>query len=263
MNLSKITIVLDQVRHPDNLGSALRAMKNTGLSRITLSAPLTREFDRARHLATDAIDLLPEMKVCGSLSEAVAHGTLVAGTTSRRPDSRRCIWLDELVELADRETDAGGEAVIVFGNERRGLSNAELDWCQYVVNIPTAPAKSSINLAQSVMLVAHALFTKAHRQALQRRQEAGLFTSPQPEKREEPAAAGMLHALYGMARPLLTEAGFLNAQNPDHILSELERLLERARPTKREAELLLAAVRQLTRVQKARRDDGDGGSRSD
>ena len=252
MDLSNITIVLDQVRHPDNLGSALRAMKNTGLSRITLSAPLTQEFDRARHLATDAIDLLPQMKVCGTLAEAVAHGTLVAGTTSRRPDCRRCIWLDELVQLADRETDAGGEVILVFGNERRGLSNAELDWCQCVVNIPTAPAKSSINLAQSVMLVAHALFTASHRQALQRRLEAGLSTAPQPEKREAPATAGMLQALYGAARPLLVEAGFLNAQNPGHILSELERLLERAHPTKREAELLLAAAKQLARAQKIR-----------
>lgn len=231
--------------HPDNLGSALRAMKNTGLSRITLSAPLTREFDRARHLATDAIDLLPRMKVCESLSEAVAHGTLVAGTTSRRPDCRRTIWLEDLVSLADKETDSGGEVVIVFGNERRGLSNKELDWCQYAVNIPTAPEKDSINLAQSVMLVSHALFTLAHRQEQERRREAGLYTTPQAPEREDPATAGMLQALYALAQPLLVQADFLNAQNPDHIFSELERLLERSKPTKREVQLLISAVKQL------------------
>ena len=252
MDLSRITLVLDQVRHPDNLGSALRAMKNTGLSRIALSAPQTREFDRARHLATDAIDLLPDMRVFDTLAEAVAQGTLVAGTTSRHPEHRETIWLDELVALADRETESGGQLVVVFGNERRGLSNAELDVCHLVVNIPTAPAKDSINLAQSVMLVSHALFCVAHRQQEEARRE-GERALPRRsigggDASLMPAPAAALQALYDRARPLLVEAGFLNPQNPDLIFAELKRLLERARPTRREVELLIAAARQLARL---------------
>jgi tRNA/rRNA methyltransferase len=243
MNLSHITIVLDQVRHPDNLGSALRAMKNTGLSRISLCAAQTRDFDRARVLATDAIDLLPRMRLFETLPQAVAHGTLIAGMTSRQLGHRPTMWLDQFVELADRETASGGEVVIVFGNERRGLSNAELDVCHLAVNIPTAPEKSSINLAQSVMLVAHALFSKSHRE-----QQERYCPSEVPVSLEALCApAGLVQALYDRAFPLLLEADFLNPQSPGLIFAELKRLLERARPTKREVELLLSALKHLER----------------
>jgi tRNA/rRNA methyltransferase len=238
MDLTRITFVLDKVRHPDNLGATCRAMKNSGLSRLTLADPFTRDFERARVMATDADDLLATMKVEPDLATAVAHGTLVVGTTGRVPEKRPSIWLSELVELAGRETDRGGEVVVVFGNEQRGLSDAELDHCQLVVNIPAAPAKTSINLAQAVMLVGHALYAST----------VGPKPAPLPE---EPAARmATLEALYARMREALLTADFLNAQNPDAILSELKRLLERARPTQREAELLLNAFKHLQRAMK-------------
>ena len=234
MDLSRVTFVLDKVRHPDNLGSALRAMKNSGLARIVVADPVTRDFERARKMAVDADDLLEGMRVAPDLAAAVAHGTLVAGTTSRRPEGREALWLGEFVARASAETDAGGEVVVVFGNEQRGLSDEELDHCHLVVNIPTAPAKPSINLAQSVMLVAHACYLAS-------------FAPAQPAARPEPANAGLLEALYGQMRTVLLEADFLNRQNPDAILSELKRLIERAGPTRREAELWLTAFKHLGR----------------
>lgn len=241
MNLSRITIVLDQVQHPDNLGSSLRAMKNTGLSRIFLSAPKTRNFERARVLATDAIDLLPEMRVFEHLSDAIAHGTLVVGTTSRQdPGHRSSLWLDEFIELAAQETDKGGELVVVFGNERRGLSNAELDLCHLVVNIPTSPKKSSINLAQSVMLISHALFSNYWKSSITKK----IQTTSNNHFIEQPeVTAGLLNKLYERALQILMEINFLNRQNPQLIFSEFKRLLERARPTRREIELLISVIK--------------------
>ncbi len=235
MDLSRVTLVLDKVRHPDNLGSALRAMKNSGLARLILSDPVTRDFERARVMATDADDLLEKVQLVPDLASAVSHGTLVAGTTSRIPAKRPSMWLREFVQRASRETDQGGEVVLVFGNEQRGLSDKELDHCQLVVNIPTAPEKSSINLAQSVMLVGHALY------------EASLAPKLPPEDAPPPAQVATLQALWTRMREALLTADFLNLQNPDEILSELKRLLERANPTQREAELLLNAFKHLQR----------------
>jgi tRNA/rRNA methyltransferase len=235
LDLSRITVVLDKVRHPDNLGAALRAMKNSGLSRIVLSEPVTHAFERSRKMATGADDLLDGMRTEPSLSAAVAHGTLVAGTTSRRPEKRPTLWLRDFVARASAETDSGGEVVIVFGNERRGLSDAELDCCSLVVNIPTSPAKSSINLAQSVMLVSHACYVAS-------------LKPPQPTERPPAAPAGLLEALWTKTREVLLEADFLNRQNPDAILSELKRMIERSSPSKREAEILLTAFKHLDRA---------------
>jgi len=235
VDLSRVTFVLDKTRHPDNLGSALRALKNSGLSRIILSDPETRDFDRARVMATDAADLLDRLVIAGSLGEAVAHGTLVAGTTSRAPPGRHAVPLREFVARASAETDAGGEVVFVFGNERRGLSNEELDFCPVVVTIPSAPEQPSLNLAQAVMLAAHECYLASLHPA-------------QPIARPPPAKAGTLQALYGQMQTALLAADFLNPQNPDAILSELKRILERAEPSQREAELLLTAFKHLVRA---------------
>jgi tRNA/rRNA methyltransferase len=234
LDLARVRFVLDKVRHPDNLGSALRALKNSGLSRIALADPHTHEFDRARRMATDAEDLLNGLEVAKDLSEAVASATLVAGTTSRAPAGRPTVWLRDFVAQASAETDAGGEVAFVFGNEQRGLSDAELDHCHIVVNIPTAPQKPSINLAQSVMLAAHECYLAS-------------LAPRAPAARPTPAAAGLLEALYGKMRSALLAAEFLNPQNPDAILSELKRLIERAGPSQREAELLLNAFKHLER----------------
>ncbi|MFN7131221.1 MAG: RNA methyltransferase [Myxococcales bacterium] len=236
MDLARVTLVLDKVRHPDNLGSTLRAMRNCGLSRLTLVDPQTRDFERAKVMATDAADLLHTLVEQPDLPAAVAHGTLVAGTTSRQPEGRRCLWLRDFARLAAEETARGGEVVVVFGNEQRGLSDAELDHCQWVVNIPTSSEKSSINLAQSVMLVGYELFTASF--------DVPAATPPEGE----PANAGELNALYARMREALLDADFLNPHNPDAILSELKRLLERARPNRREAELLLNAFKHLQRA---------------
>lgn len=236
MDLSKVTVVLDKVRHPDNLGSALRAMKNSGLSRLTLVDPQTTDFDRAKVMGLDASELLDRMVTTSTLSDAVSHGTLVGGTTSRRLQDRPSLWLREFVEKASRETDAGGEVVVVFGNEQRGLSDVELDACQVVVNIPASPAKESINLAQAVMLVSHECYLSS------------LAPSPTPPEGPPGARAATLQALWERMRTVLAQADFLNAQNPDAILTELARTLERARPSQREAELWLNAFKHLGRA---------------
>ncbi|HEY3452891.1 MAG TPA: TrmH family RNA methyltransferase [Myxococcales bacterium] len=237
MDLSKVTIVLDKVRHPDNLGSALRAMKNSGLSRLTLVDPQTTDFDRAKVMGLDASELLDRMVTTPTLKEAVGHGTLVGGTTSRRPQDRPTLWLREFAQKASQETDAGGEVVIVFGNEQRGLSDVELDACQVVVNIPASPAKESINLAQAVMLVSHECYV------------ASLAAPSQPPADQPPGArVATVHALYDRMRAVLLQADYLNAQNPDAILTEVTRTLERARLTQREAELWLNAFKHLARA---------------
>lgn len=251
MDLSRLTIVLDKVRHPDNLGSALRAMKNSGLSRLTLVSPQTDDFDRAKVMGLDASELLDRAVTVSSLREAVGHGTLVAGTTSRRLQDRPSLWLREFAARASRETDAGGEVVVVFGNEQRGLSDVELDCCQVVVNIPASPAKESINLAQAVMLVAHECYVTS----------LGMTGAPppppEPAAGEDPAArAATVEALYDRMRTVLLEADYLNPQNPDAILTEVKRTLERARLTQREAELWLNAFKHLARAMKPGRPRG-------
>jgi tRNA/rRNA methyltransferase len=129
---------------------------------------------------------------------------------------------------------------ILFGEERRGLSDAELSLCQAVCTVPTATAYDSMNLAQAVAVVAYEVSL------------AGRAGAPAGPPRAEPARHATVEALWERLREVLARVGYLNPENPDHILDEWRRILARAEPTQREVELLAAAARALERALRGR-----------
>lgn len=272
MHPGKIRIVLHRPQSADNLGAAARVMKNFGLSRLVVVAPLawsglprraggpgvppgaTAGADvlaRARRMARKASDLLDRIEVHGDLAGALGPSTWTCGTTSRGVEGRP--WLDPR-ELAAELTrrSAAGEVAVVFGEERRGLSDAELELCQAVCTIPTSAAYDSMNLAQAVAVVAYEV-AAARAAPLGPAQAIGRGGG-------EPARHATVEALWERARAVLGAVGYLNPQNPEHILADFRRLLARADPGQREVELLVAALRAVERRLAEDRRGGGGGS---
>jgi len=257
MEPGKVRIVLHRPQSADNIGAAARAMKNFGLARLVIVAPpswagpprsggpgTAREdvLARARRLARRASDILEGAEIHDGLREALGPAVWTCGTTSRAVEGRPRLDPQGLAAEVARRS-ARGEVAVVFGQERRGLSDAELELCQAVCSIPTAPAYDSMNLAQSVAVLAY---------------EIGRPRSvpAPPVTPAEPARHETIEALWDRLRALLGAAGYLNPQNPEHILADLRRLVARAEPTQREVELVLAAVRALERkLREARLDD--------
>lgn len=240
--------VLHRPSSAENIGAVARVLANFGLGRMRVVAPpswsgLPRSgrgvnatedvFRRARRTARRARPVLDGAEVVPTLDAALAGTVWACGTTSRDVEGRPRLTPRELgPEVARRSL--GGPVAVVLGEERRGLSDAELTACAAVCTIPTGPAYDSMNLAQAAAVLAYEV-------ALAR--GAG-FASP-PEA--EPARHETVEAFWSRARTLLAEAGYLNPQNPDAILAEWRRLLTRAEPTQREAELLAAAAKSLAR----------------
>lgn len=247
-------LVLHRPQSAENLGAVARVMKNFGLARLAIvvppawsgpprsGGPGTARADvlaRARRTARKASDLLEAAELHDDLRGALRRSTWVCGTTSRAVEGRPSFDPTALgAEVARRS--AAGEVAIVFGEERRGLSDAELSLCQAICTIPTSPAYDSMNLAQAVAVVAYEIARAAR---------AGGEAAP---PRADPARHETIEALWGHARALLSAAGFLNRQNPEPILAEVRRVLARAEPTQREAELLAGAVRALERIVRGR-----------
>jgi tRNA/rRNA methyltransferase len=261
MDLRKIRLVLDRPASADNLGAAARVMKNFGLARLVVVAPpswagpprgggpgVARDdiLARARRMARKASDLLETLEVHRDLPSALGLATWTVGTTSRDHGGLPRLDPRELAAELGRRGDAG-EVAVVFGQERRGMSDAELDLCQAVCTIPTAPAYDSMNLAQAVAVVAYEIAMAAPRAGPAARAEA---------PGAGPARHETVEALWARARALLGQAGYLNPQNPEHILADFRRLLTRAEPAQREVELLIAAIRALER--KLREPDRGG-----
>jgi tRNA/rRNA methyltransferase/tRNA (cytidine32/uridine32-2'-O)-methyltransferase len=179
MLLSDVMIVLSRPAEAGNVGAVCRAMKNMGLSRLRLAAPDFTVSDAGEQgflseaglgfggnlaiiqaRAVHAKDIWEEAETFASLAEAVKDCSLVIGTTRRRGRHRKQITMTP-AEIAAFLKAHPGPAALVFGNERTGLEDEELECCNLASHIPANDAFPSLNLSHAVMVYAYELF-KAH-----------------------------------------------------------------------------------------------------
>ncbi len=240
MSLSNIRIVLLNTTHPGNIGGAARAMKNMCLESLVLVSP--REFpgEEATARAAGADDILSRARVCDSLDEALQGCHLVIGSSAR---SRRIAWpmLDPPTAAARLVSEAAaGEVALLFGPERTGLTNEQLDRCHFLVSIPANPEFSSLNLAGAVQVLAYELRLASRGSVLPR--EDGVSSGDSPL-----ASADDLQRLYEHLEETLIQIQFLDPQNPRKLMRRLTRLYNRARLDSNELNILrgiLTAVQQ-------------------
>lgn len=227
MTPAGVDIVLVRPARPANVAAACRALKNMGLGSLVLvdAPPVPAE---ARALAYGAWDVLDAARHVSTLREAVAPCTLVVATSGKADPQSLTPRA-----LADRAPALAGDGrtALVFGPESTGLHRDELDLCPWRVHIPTAPAHSSLNLAQAVLVLAYEIQVSAAAAS------PTLLASPAPSGEFEQAVSALGSALLAV--------GYLNPSNPGAVLAELRRLLARAQPTRREVLLLRGLARQV------------------
>jgi tRNA (cytidine32/uridine32-2'-O)-methyltransferase len=158
--LSNIRILLVATTHPGNIGGVARAMKNMGLADLGLVNPKIYPSAEADARAAGAEDILRNAQVFDTLDEALADRQRIIGASARL----RTIAWPQLTprQCADKITVSGHvKTAILFGRERTGLTNAELERCHYLLHIPCNPEFSSLNVAAAVQVVAYELFQAA------------------------------------------------------------------------------------------------------
>jgi TrmH family RNA methyltransferase len=222
-----VRFVLVRPRVAENVGAAARVLRNFGHADWVLVDPERLDLDVARRLAVGAEDLIDQVRAVPSLDDAVGDCAWVIGTESRKVRGRAPLEPEGLAgAVADVATR--GRTAIVFGGERDGLRAAELARCD----------EPSLNLAQAVAIYAFAL------------REAPL-AAPRPVAAVRTAAADAeLVAVEESLRSALTVRGFLRGPER-HAVLDLGRTLRRARLTRKEARLWVAALRSVARKEKA------------
>jgi tRNA/rRNA methyltransferase/tRNA (cytidine32/uridine32-2'-O)-methyltransferase len=227
MSEGKIRVVLFETSHPGNIGAAARALKTMGLEGLWLVRPQAYPHADATARASGADDVLAAARVCASLDEALAGCRLVLGTTAR---DRRMDWPQYDAREGARALAAEaaqGDVAVLFGPERIGLTNAEIDRCQGALTIPANPDYSSLNLGAAVQVIAYEL-----RMAL-------LEGSDRAVPEADPVAtADELEGMYAHMEATLTALDFLDPANPKHLMRRLRRLFSRARPDAREVNIV-------------------------
>ena len=156
--LDRITIVLVAARNPLNIGAAARAMSNFGFLRLRLVNRYQLAFREAQS-AVGASALLQSAQECATVSEAIADCSLVIGTTAvgTRQLDHPVHRLESGVRLIREHIAAGAHAAILFGSEKRGLSNEDLSYCHWLMRIPTREEHISMNLGQAVAVCLYEL----------------------------------------------------------------------------------------------------------
>jgi tRNA (cytidine32/uridine32-2'-O)-methyltransferase len=236
----RIRVVLVGTQHPGNIGSAARAMKTMGLSRLALVAPERFPHADASALAAGADDLLAAATLHATLAEAVADCHLVLGCTAR---SRRVPLPEQVPREAARialaEADAGAQVALVFGRERTGLDNDELQLCHGAVHIPANPGYSSLNLAAAVQVLAYEL----------RMARLGQGAAPDADAPRELAAShAQVEGLFAQLAEALEAIDFHKGRAPDSAMRKLRRLFLRSRLDEQEVRLLRGVLSDVQRM---------------
>lgn len=236
-----IRIVLVGTTHPGNIGAVARAMKNMGLSDLALVNPGKFPDKEATVRASGATDILENASVVSSLEDALTDCVYVAGASAR---SRTINWPSmgprDCAERMLLESKHGKVAA-VFGPEKSGLHNDDLDLCHTLLTIPTDSGFSSLNLAMAVQILTYEL-----------RVAGMLDMGPGFESEAPPATGDEMERFYAHLEKVMTELGFLDPDNPRFLMRRMRRLFIRARPDKNEANILRGFLTAIERERSSR-----------
>jgi len=224
-------MVLVNTTHPGNIGGAARAIKNMGLTELYLVQPREYPAPRAVWRAAGARDILANAKIVESLDEAIEGCGLVVGTSVRE---RRIPWpLINPRECGEKiwSEAASHDVALLFGREDRGLTNSELQKCNFHVHIPSNPDYSSLNLATAVQVLAY----EVRMASLQ--DDKGVL--PTMDEWDQPlATADELELFHNHLAETMATLKFYDPDNPKQLLTRMRRLFNRTRMDKMEVSML-------------------------
>ena len=217
--LSNIRILLVATTHPGNIGGVARAMKNMGLTDLGLVAPKIYPSEEANARAAGADDILRGAQVFDSLDEALADRQMIIGASARlrtvawpQLDPKQCA--DKIIANSNVKT------AILFGRERTGLTNEELERCHFLLHIPCNPEFKSLNVAAAVQVVAYELYQAANSAA----------NPPTIEDSDGERANGEeLESFHGHLIQTLFDIGFLHERKSSPtLIRRLRRIFNRS-----------------------------------
>ena len=234
--LEHIQVILVGITHPGNIGAAARAMKNMGLSHLRLVNPKHFPSAEATARASGADDILARAQVFDNYEESLKDCHLILGTSARQ---RMIAWpVLTPKTCADKVLNCSQKIALVFGREQSGLTNPELDLCNYLVQIPTNPQFSSLNVAAAVQILAYELRMTSEALNVSNENNTDLTNLSGQASRHTPASAEAVMQFYQHLEQTLIEIEFLDPQKPKLLMRHLHRLFNRIQLIDSEVQIL-------------------------
>jgi len=228
--LDNIYVVLSEPKGPLNVGSAARAMNNAGIRELALVNPCEFTGEEARKMASGCNDTLLGAKVFGSTAEAVAGAGYVVGMTCRGGKYRTNLMRPDEMARKVLPIATKNRVALLFGTEKSGLSNEDVALCDTLVTIPTSPINPSLNLSQAVLLVCYEIFKASDSADIYEQPWKVLATSEAKEQ------------MFEHMEDVFGRIGYLNPQNPGHIMMVVRSIFGRTELEDRDVRVLRGMV---------------------
>ena len=163
-SFSNIKIILVETSHPGNIGSVARAMKTMGFDNLNLVNPKCKVNEISYAMASNAGDVLDNIKIHKDICEAIEDCNYIVGATARQRDIP--IEIINPKELAIKAKHRNYQNLaIVLGNEARGLTNEQLSLCSIGLHIPSNKNYSSLNIASSLQIILYEMLVESEHEA--------------------------------------------------------------------------------------------------
>ncbi len=224
-----IRIVMVNTSHPGNIGAVARVMKNMCLSNLYLVQPKHFPSEEANARSSGALDVLQNAVVCDSLEEAISDCKLVIGTSARE---RSADWpVLSPRQSAQKLVENAGQAsvALVMGRESSGLTNQELDLCQYLVHIPSNPDYNSLNVAMAAQVLAYEIYLF---------EKGDDHQSRSSDRDEIQLNAEQMQNFFIHLEQALFDIDFLDERRSDLLMRRLRQFFFRANPSQDEMNIL-------------------------
>lgn len=229
-DLDNLRVVLVATRNPLNIGAAARAMSNFGVRKLRVVNPYELAFREARS-AVGASSILKQAEEFKTVASAIADCALVVGTTAGQNRELQ-LPLQGVADAAPvlRQHLASGPVALLFGSEKRGLSNEDFSYCHWLTHIPTHDEHLSMNLGQAVAVCLYELA-----------RDAGIATASAIPS----AKAVDLDRLTTQLLEALAVSGYLKPRTEASTREKIRRLVRRLGPSQEDAEMLLGMLRKI------------------
>jgi tRNA/rRNA methyltransferase len=256
--------VLVEPSHPGNVGAAARALKTMGFSRLVLVAPRVPHVQsdpEAIAMASGADDVLASAHVVPTLADALNGVHWSIALTARLREYGPPQWSPRAAASVACDEAVHGEIALVFGNERTGLSNEDVERCSALAHIPANPAYSSLNLAQAIQVLAYELrttFLAADGSAPHPGSAPHATAQPvagQADGGSPRAASDEIESMFTHLERALVALEFLDPAHPKKLMPRLRRLFARSGLEREEVNIVRGIAKHI--LLKTGREDGE------
>ena len=234
---NKFGFILVKPQLGENIGACARSMKNFGFTNLNIVSPkINFPNHKAKATSVGAFDIINKAKVYNKTSEAISNFNIIVSLSARRRDiNKKHISLNDFVKLLKKSKNSNFG--LMFGPEASGLSNEDLSFSNYVLQIPTSPKFKSLNLSHSLTIICYEIF-KVFNEKLFEKKTTNIKISSKSK----------INSLIKHLLGLLDEKEFFLPKEKKHsMLLNINNLIYRLEPNDKELRILASIISSLSK----------------